>query len=230
MKSKKYIYALAIILIVLSSLVMSVEWTAFSKSFYKKQYEKLNTAENMQMSQEDLFTSTDILLDYITDKEENIDLEVVVNGEKVEMFNQKEKDHMIDVKNLYQGVKSFKYLALGFAFVIVLIGIKTKDINNARLLKESFRMSAIILAVFIGVIVFYSLIDFNAFWIKFHEIFFTNDLWLLDPYTDRMINMFPEVFFNQMVLRIILNFLVINSIFILIYKKATGLKLEKGDH
>ncbi len=230
MKSKKYIYALAIILIVLSSLVMSVEWTAFSKSFYKKQYEKLNTAENMQMSQEDLFTSTDILLDYITDKEENIDLEVVVNGEKVEMFNQKEKDHMIDVKNLYQGVKSFKYLALGFAFVIVLIGIKTKDINNARLLKESFRMSAIILAVLIGVIVFYALIDFNAFWIKFHEIFFTNDLWLLDPYTDRMINMFPEVFFNQMVLRIILNFLVINSIFILIYKKATGLKLEKGDH
>ena len=36
----------------------------------------------------------------------------------------------------------------------------------------------------------------------FHEIFFTNDLWLFDPATDYMIRMLPEGFFYDMVMRI----------------------------
>ena len=41
-------------------------------------------------------------------------------------------------------------------------------------------------------------VDFNAAFIKFHEIFFDNDLWLLDLRTDVLIQMFPEEFFNEM--------------------------------
>ena len=40
--------------------------------------------------------------------------------------------------------------------------------------------------------------DFNALFIRFHELVFTNDLWLLDPATDAMIRMLPEPFFEGM--------------------------------
>ena len=46
------------------------------------------------------------------------------------------------------------------------------------------------------------MLDFNTAFTVFHEIFFTNDLWLFDPAEDYMIRMLPEVFFYDMALRI----------------------------
>lgn len=45
-------------------------------------------------------------------------------------------------------------------------------------------------------------IDFTRCFTIFHEIFFTNDLWIFDEATDYMIRMLPEGFFSDMVLRI----------------------------
>ena len=36
--------------------------------------------------------------------------------------------------------------------------------------------------------------DFTAAFLRFHEIFFTNDLWLLDPSVDLLVNIVPEAF------------------------------------
>ena len=52
--------------------------------------------------------------------------------------------------------------------------------------------------VFLSILLILGLIistDFTRYFILFHEIFFTNDLWMLDPTTDRLINMVPEGFF-----------------------------------
>lgn len=37
--------------------------------------------------------------------------------------------------------------------------------------------------------------DFTKYFVIFHHIFFNNDLWLLDPATDLLINIVPEPFF-----------------------------------
>ncbi len=58
------------------------------------------------------------------------------------------------------------------------------------------------------------LIDFNKYFTIFHEIFFSNDLWLLDPDTSVLINMVPEVFFFQTAM-IIIGVFVIMVIIIL---------------
>lgn len=36
--------------------------------------------------------------------------------------------------------------------------------------------------------------DFTKYFIMFHHIFFSNDLWILDPSTDMLINIVPEGF------------------------------------
>ncbi len=45
--------------------------------------------------------------------------------------------------------------------------------------------------------------DFSTFWVSFHELFFTNDLWLLDPAKSVLINMVPAQFFYDLVMRIV---------------------------
>ena len=44
--------------------------------------------------------------------------------------------------------------------------------------------------------------NFTAAFNRFHEIFFDNDLWILDPATDLLINIVPEGFFVDTALRI----------------------------
>lgn len=207
MKSKKILYTIGLLFLVSALLILSVELSAFSKSFYQKQYLKLNTASDMHMSEADLMAATNVLLDYITDKKDSIDLKVQVQNETVVMFNEREKLHMIDVKELYLSARNVKYIAFFLFISIFVLYIFQKDYLNARLNRSVLRNSVLILSLGIGIIAFFAILDFNAFWTGFHKLFFTNDLWLLNPYTDRMINMFPEPFFNAMVMSIITSFI-----------------------
>jgi D-alanyl-D-alanine carboxypeptidase len=68
--------------------------------------------------------------------------------------------------------------------------------------------------------------DFDHYWRIFHTIFFTNDLWLLDPSTDMLINIVPLEFFIALVERCALLFigfililLVPSIIYLVIHKK-----------
>ena len=44
--------------------------------------------------------------------------------------------------------------------------------------------------------------DFTRYFTIFHQIFFDNDLWILDPRTDLLINIVPEPFFVDTAARI----------------------------
>ena len=44
--------------------------------------------------------------------------------------------------------------------------------------------------------------DFSRYFIVFHHIFFNNDLWILNPATDLLINIVPEPFFADTAFRI----------------------------
>ena len=67
--------------------------------------------------------------------------------------------------------------------------------------------------------------DFDAFWLNFHYLFFDNDLFLLDPNTSIMINMFPSAFFMHMVFMIIATFALCAG---LVYAGACLLERRKA--
>lgn len=80
----------------------------------------------------------------------------------------------------------------------------------------------ILMLVFFG---FWILTDFTSFWTWFHTIFFSNQLWLLDPNTDFMICMLPETIFYKLVLACVVKvicFMALASVLAIYYmvKKA----------
>ena len=58
------------------------------------------------------------------------------------------------------------------------------------------------LAVPLGLLGVWAAVDFSSAFAFFHELLFTNDLWLLDPRTDLLIRICPSSMFAQMGLRI----------------------------
>lgn len=185
-------------------------------NFYKREYKKLNVSETINISDEDLFESTQLLFDYIKDKTDDLNLNVSINGINQEMFNEKEKLHMIDVKNLY--LTSILVRNIMVVCIIIFLLFFNKTGVSFNYIKNTFINLIKIISLFVFSLIFYAFIDFERFWINFHYLFFDNELFFLDPSVDRLIMMVPQQFFVDLVSKITLHYIVLIGFFIVILK------------
>ena len=105
---------------------------------------------------------------------------------------------MEDVKALVVWVNRLQELTVVYVLAyIVGFFIWARDGSLRQLATES--IAGIVLgAIVIGGIGIFAAIGFEAAFTRFHEVLFSNNLWQLDPRTDRLIQMFPEAFWRDM--------------------------------
>ena len=206
-------------------LITSVEIGAYSDfGWYEKEYNKYGVLDDLEMDISDVMYVTEEMMAYLRGNRKNLVVDTVVDGKEREFFNEREKAHMVDVKNLFVGglwLRRGAILVLGVIFVVL---FATKA-DWKRLLPKSFLIG---MGSFIGVTLGAGLLfmsDFNKYFTIFHEIFFTNDLWLLDPDTDLLIRMLPEGFFLDMVLRI--GYIFVSLMAVLLFISVLGLRRDK---
>lgn len=199
----KKIFVISVVAFLLANIASAIVLGSFQRSFFEDFYQKNETHEQLNMSFEDLMMATDTLLDYIVGENDDLVFNVNVSNRTTQMFNQKEIDHMVDVKALYQTMTMLQWIGYGIFLVSLLFGfILYKKKLFPMLLEASKQATLFLLIIIVGVGLF-AIVDFNSFWNAFHELLFTNDLWLLNPSTDRMIVMVPLQFFQQLIVRIV---------------------------
>ena len=169
--------------------------------FYQKEYEKYQVTESLYMDMEDVMEVTSYMMDYLIGKEEVLSIETEVEGRTQDFFNEQDRLHMEDVKNLFLGGLKLRTVMLLLAAVLVLFLILTKADLKKMLAGAYFAALGVFAVLIAGLLVSFA-VDFTASFTVFHEIFFTNDLWMFDPAEDYMIRMLPEGFFYDMVMRI----------------------------
>jgi len=198
------IFAILFLIIVL--FLTSIELVAFDLGFYRNEYDKLNIAQNTGMSYDELMRVTEELLKYLRDEREDLKVMGIVNGESRLIFNEREIAHMIDVKDLFiKGVKLRIVSIIVFLFSLLLLYFFAGK-KLWRDLTGSFLWIFGIILLF-GIVLFVLMCqDFTPVWDQFHYIFFSNDLWQLNPETDILIRMVPEQFFFDTVQRILFIF------------------------
>ena len=205
--NKSKLLILSSLLFIVFLLLATIDTISFNKDFYQTQYEKLEIAEFISISDDDLMKTTNVLLDYIQDDNDDLTLIVQIDGIDREVFNKKEKDHMVDVKNLYLNAMLVKDICLYTFIVSILMLVYFKRKNALDYFLSSFIQAIKIFSILLVVVIFGAIVDFDALWRLMHKIFFTNDLWILDVNTDVMIMMFPLEFFNAIVTKIIIGFI-----------------------
>lgn len=206
--NKKLISTISFFFLSIFLLLSVIDFWAFYRPFYETEYEKNDATSYTGLNKEDLLRASDTLLDYLRLKRDDIVVSGIVNGEEREIFDDREKAHMVDVRDLYQNAMTARNISGVIAGVGIVILLFTKK-EKGKLFQSGFESGVSLLFVIVGMLAIYALIDFNRFWTNFHQVFFDNDLWLLDPTVSIMINMFPESFFFAMVFRIIVSFLVL---------------------
>lgn len=219
--------------LILSVLLLTVHFCAFDLSFYKKEHRSLklynqSLAEYIGFSNNDLDELTEFTLNYLNDPESTLDKQMIINGELKEVFNDDEKSHMVDVRTLNLNSLKFANILLIIVFVcaIILIILKENIYNIFHIYKKTLIFYLIIFA-FIG---FWILIDFDSFWTTFHKIFFSgNDLWLLDLTKDVLIMIVPPEFFNHLVTKIVITYVIVIFVICFILYFLSRRKMKKND-
>lgn len=213
---RRLLSALAGIAMLIILLISSFEIGAYSDfGWYEKEYAKYNVLDDLEMEMSDAMQVTKEMMSYLRGNRADLVVETKVDGEEREFFNDREKAHMVDVKNLFIGGMWLRRGAILILAISFLVLIKTKA-DWKQLLPKSFLIT---IGSFVGITLAAGVLfmtDFHRYFMIFHEIFFTNDLWLLDPDTDLLIRMLPEGFFLDMVKRIGLIFLILMVIVLVI--------------
>ena len=191
------------VILLITSVEAVVYWTP---GYFEREYTKYNVLDSLpSMTMEDLLEVTDEMMDYLKGEREDLHVVTVMDGQEREFFNEREIAHMEDVQVLFLRAMSLRracificVLCLGFLFL-------TKA-PVRRVLPPSICAGT---GLFFGITAILALIisgDFTKYFVIFHHIFFDNDLWILDPATDMLINIVPEGFFMDTAARIALLF------------------------
>ena len=133
---------------------------------------------------------------------------------EVSIFNEKEIYHMKDVKDIINNLFLYGKLSSVVFVIITLICVKKYKVRIYSVFKaSSIVYSAMLLAFAIGF-----LISFNKLFIIFHEIAFSNDLWKLNINEDYLLMMYPENFFRDIALLILIFSISINFFLFFAFK------------
>ncbi|NLI93420.1 MAG: TIGR01906 family membrane protein [Peptococcaceae bacterium] len=190
-------------------LLTIIEMNAFDLNFYRSEFTKNHNAEVIGISDKELMQTTEGLLAYIKGERENLKMEAVIKGKKQQVFNEKEMAHMVDVQKLY--ATSHRVRNAGIVLFLLLLAA-LRWAAGPKFLKfwaGGYLSGAGAFFVFLGILALTISTNFYEFWNYFHTLFFTNDLWLLNPETDVLIQIVPEQFFLDLVIRILMFFFLI---------------------
>jgi len=177
-------------------LFTSMEVVVYNMNYFEHNYEKRDIMSDTDMSLEDLMRVTVKMMDYLKDKEDNLDMQAMIDGKMEEVFGEREKLHMVDVKGLFMKAIWIRNISVIYILGIVLFGaIKSRKMLVTIL--GSVKVVFVGLLVLAGGVGYLFYTDFDKYFVLFHEIFFDNDLWQLNPRTDILINMVPIGFFFE---------------------------------
>ncbi len=181
-----FILSLPVLLLTVSvSLAVNCGW------LYTYGFNKYDVGRTTGLDTTELEKVAGGLRGYFNSGEESVNITVLKSDEPFEVFNEREVQHLRDVKGLFRLVY---VLLLGTGlYALVYAGVSLFWWRDRRLHWGLMGGGGLTLVLMLA-IGLAAAIDFDWLFLNFHLISFANDLWMLDPATDYLIMLFPQGF------------------------------------
>ncbi|KAB3534049.1 TIGR01906 family membrane protein [Alkaliphilus pronyensis] len=202
MKLKGLSYILIGVLLSIIILLTAVDLVTFNVNHYLKSFEKHQIPNVTGRTVEELRFIIEDLLEYLKDQRKLLDTTEIIEGEERQIFGERAVLHMIDVKALFVGGALLRNFSIPLLLIILIYNI-WKDSKWKKNLAKTLYYTATVNILLLFTLLLLMNIDFNKYFTYFHYIFFDNDLWILDPKTEILIQMLPEKFFFETATKII---------------------------
>ncbi|MBQ6389940.1 MAG: DUF1461 domain-containing protein [Mogibacterium sp.] len=187
--------------------------------WWRTEYAKYNTPQYVtgEMSLDDAVYITDQMLEYCIGRLDTLeDTEATIDGVTAPFFTEREKLHLADCRVIFLGAVRVRLILIlviiGLLFA-VWFSIRSRHAKRSgddaidpdlmsyvgrrfsRTLACGYLAALIVLLVAALLIVLMGMEDFTLLFTRFHHVFFDNDLWILDPRHDNLVNVMQESVF-----------------------------------
>lgn len=144
--------------------------------------------------------------DYFSGRAETPQVTVTKTEGAAEAYSEKELAHLADVKALLSRLSAARYILLGvsaaMAGLLTWLYLKRspKDEKERDRWVTAFVWPGVLIGVGAAVLLFLALgawayVNFDGLFVTLHRLLFDNDLWLLNPQTDLLIQLMPTRLF-----------------------------------
>lgn len=195
----KNINIILIILLVISvslvSLVMAIEENSYNLDYYMDSFTENEVYDVTGKSRNELNRISKNIITYLKGNDDQ-----ALNND----FNQREIHHMDDVLKLFEMARLIKIISAIIALTIISWFLSKK---RGRFMGKWMSLGIFANHILLVVLIVLVLTDFTKYFTIFHKMFFNNDLWILNPRTDLLIQMLPEPFFINISKNIALSFI-----------------------
>lgn len=199
MKKYSYFDVLGSLIVMLFIISLAVILTLNFKQLYYFDIGFLNIPESSGLSEEVIRENYDVLIDYNS----------MFNSDELEFpslaMSETGKIHFEEVKEIFVMFQYFFVFTIFFTIGFVIYKIKKKSYNFFKLTAIFTVVIPTVLGTLIG-------LNWNWFFIKFHQIAFDNDYWIFDPASDPVITILPDAFFMHAAIMILAIALILSGI------------------
>ena len=168
-------------------------------NWWRNEYAKYDTPSkvNGEMSLDDAVHVTEDMLDYCIGRIDTLDdTEATIDGVTAPFFTDREKAHLADCRELFMaGMRARVIAILIFICFVIYIYMHNGRAKTLQLLARGYLKSFAAVLIAGAVVALLAAIDFTFVFTEFHHIFFDNDLWILYPDRDNLINIMQEEVF-----------------------------------
>lgn len=159
---------------------------------YEYGFDKYDVSETTGIADDELSKVAKELIHYFNSGEDSPQIQVARGGKEISLFNQKEVDHLKDVKDVIRLFYIIQWISLAFVAIYIITGfIIRKRAFLPGIMQALFVGSIFILGsfAFVGL---WALIHFDSLFNLFHNVMFPGGGWTLSGY---LVEIFPEDFF-----------------------------------
>src|SRR3989338_7270826 len=130
-----------------------------------------------------------------------------IEGKSTELpsdFNEREKQHLMDVKRVISALTITLYIMVGLFLLLLIVSAFTLKVNSYIInFVGKVMMWGGILTVGLAVLLFLFIsLDFGPAFESMHQMFFRSGTYMFDPAKEAIVNLYPEQLFMDLGIRI----------------------------
>ncbi|MFN0146120.1 MAG: TIGR01906 family membrane protein [Dehalococcoidia bacterium] len=187
-----YVIALPLLLI-----TTNVRFLAGEVRLYERGFREYDAAERTGLALPELDRAAREVIDYFENDSATLRILVTRDGEEISLYNARETAHMKDVKALIRAVFRLNEISLAYVLTYIAAVFLWAGAGSSRRLAVETLGGIGVGVLVVGVVGAFAITGFDAAWSQFHELFFSSGSWTFNPATDRLIQMFPEPFWQE---------------------------------
>ncbi len=187
----KFLFIIAIPIVLVGT---NVRFLANEDRVYTYAIDEYDASARTGIARDELVRAGQELQNYFNNDAELLYIRVNQGGHELPLFNSREIMHLSDVKDVFNWV--YRIQEVAFVYILVYaagVFVWARE-QSLRSLAVSALTGGLVTIGVIGTLAVVAVTGFERAFEQFHFIAFSNDLWQLDPRTDRLIQIFPEDF------------------------------------